>query len=95
MKTQKSLLEISPIMVSSLLYNEQDGIFVPDKVLKEHDQSREFPRWICGGTVLFGEYELIVEAVSIGHRGYALRNVNGTEIKWVTRTELLDKINKS
>lgn len=36
----------------------------------------------------------MVEAIYDGHKGYAVRNVHGDEIKWVDRYTLCDAIDK-
>ena len=45
-------------------------------------------KFICGQTFTFDGTKISVEAVEYDRKAYALRNVNGDEIKWVDNEKL-------
>lgn len=80
------------IPLTSSKYEELAGeLEIPD-FRSEHNQENEYPRYFVGQQINFKGFQLIVEAFYIGHRAYAIRNKKGKQIKWITRTELLEKL---
>lgn len=74
------------LMVCTSRYNESD-VKEPDfkEMIPSSDDDVKF---ICGQTFIFDGTKISVEAVEYDRKAYALRNVNGDEIKWVDNEKL-------
>lgn len=51
-------------------------------------------RFLVGQEFTLNGKRIMVEAIYDGHKGYAVRNVHGDEVKWVDRYTLCDAIDK-
>lgn len=65
---------------------------VPDFSQEPPISNNSVSNFVVGGILSYDRYKISIEAMYDGKRAYALRNVNGSEVKWVSRMKIEDTI---